>query len=55
MKIKKQRIWSKTKGIRHRMIYKEDNQYYIKSNSSKIKIVHIDNDLWKAETKIIEV
>tara|TARA_R110002020_G_scaffold21246_5_gene72033 strand:- start:1354 stop:1515 length:162 start_codon:yes stop_codon:yes gene_type:complete len=47
MKIKRQRIWSKTSGIRHRMIYKENNQYYIKNNNSKIKIVHIDKDLWK--------
>ncbi len=51
MKVKRQRIWSKTSGIRHRMIYKEDNQYYIKIGRSKIKIVHIFKDLWKAEKK----
>ena len=54
MKIKKQRIWSQTSGIKHRMIYKEDSQYYIKSKNSKIKIVHIDKDLWKADQKLIK-
>ena len=46
MKLKFQKIWSKSKGIRHRLIYKKDNYYYIKIDNVKIKIDHIYNDIW---------
>ena len=48
VKIKFQRIWSKSNGIRHRMVYRNNKGYYIKSNfKEKLPIVHIGMDLWK--------
>ena len=50
MKFKKQKIWSKTSGIRHRMVYKENHRYFIKYKDSKIEIIHIERDLWKIKS-----
>lgn len=46
-KIKFQRIWSKTSGIRHKMIWQDETGYFIKNNLKIIPITHIDKDLWK--------
>ena len=46
-KVKFQRIWSQTRGIWHRMVYRDDNGYYIKRKNERIPITHIEKDLWQ--------
>ena len=46
-KVKFQRIWSQTRGIWHRMVYRDDNGYYIKRKNERIPIAHIEKDLWQ--------
>ena len=47
-KVKFQRIWSRSSGIRHRMVYKTNKGYCIKSDfKERLPIIHIGMDLWK--------
>jgi len=46
-KVKFKRIWSRSSGIRHKMIWKGDRGYFIKNNFKTIPIINIDKDLWK--------
>jgi hypothetical protein len=56
-KFKMQRIWSKSSGIRHKMVFTKDSKYFIKvgwfGSPRKhqpfdfCELIHIDNDLWK--------
>ena len=48
-KIKRQRIYSKTSGIRHRMVFKNKNRYYILFNHNGIEVEHISKDLWRVK------
>lgn len=49
MKLKNQKIYSKTSGIRHKMVYKEQERYFIKYKESKIEVINIERDLWKVK------
>ena len=50
---KRQRIWSKSSGIRHKMVFTKKSKYFIKvdwfgsPSFYFCELIHIDNDLWK--------
>jgi len=50
-KLRRQRIWSATSGIRHRMVYDYGTKYCIHFNNQFLEVVHIDQDLWKIKQK----
>ena len=50
VRFKFQRVWSKSSGMRHRMVYKGsykgDRYYYIRNESRKLRVNYVGNDLW---------
>ena len=46
-KYKRQRVYSKTNGMRHRMIYMIDDKSFIKTRTSLIPVEWISKDVWR--------
>lgn len=46
-KYKTQRVYSKTNGMRHRMVYTYKNKHYIQSGVSFYRVKHKAKDIWQ--------
>tara|TARA_R100000234_G_scaffold120006_1_gene104813 strand:+ start:2019 stop:2273 length:255 start_codon:yes stop_codon:yes gene_type:complete len=61
VRFKFQRVWSKSSGIRHRMVYKGvykgDRYYYIRKVTQnlmirKLRVNYVGNDLWVVDEDV---